>query len=89
MDLFWNFILWNQHFFRQIILSTTHVKRDHEFYGKINIFSVKSTILLKNSTRNWFHEKFKFKQKSHSVWKLQNFSLNISEEKFREINLFT
>ena len=32
------------------------IKRDHNFYGKINIFSVKSTLLLKS----WFHDFFSF-----------------------------
>ena len=34
------------------------IKCDHDFYGKINIFSVKSTFLLKKLLRSWFHEFF-------------------------------
>ena len=34
--------------FREINFFTLTVKRDHEFYGKINIFSVKSTFSPKN-----------------------------------------
>ena len=54
-----------QAFFRQINLEQSSVitvwksaiKRDHDFYGKINIFSVKSTFLLKKLLNSWFHEK--------------------------------
>ena len=31
---------------------------DHHFYLKINIFSVKSTVLLKKLLNSWFHERF-------------------------------
>ena len=34
------------------------IKRDHDFYGKINIFSVKATYLLKKLLKSWFHEIF-------------------------------
>ena len=33
-------------------------KSDHNFCGKINIFSVKSTFLPKKILRSWFHGKF-------------------------------
>ena len=31
------------------------IKSDHDFSGKINTFSVKSTFLLKKLLKNWFH----------------------------------
>ena len=33
-------------------------KHDHHFYGKIAIFSVKSTVLLKKLLKSWFHGNF-------------------------------
>ena len=35
-----------------------NIKSDHEFCGKINIFTVKSTLLLKKLLKSWFHENF-------------------------------
>ena len=34
------------------------IKCDHDFCVKINIFSVKSTFLLRKLLKNWFHEFF-------------------------------
>ena len=48
------------------------IKRDQDFYGKINIFSVRSTFLLKKLLiQSWFHEFFK----QCAVWKNEKFSL--------------
>ena len=51
------------------ILSHRTIKSDHDFCGKINIFPVKSTFLLKKLLMSWFHGKF-----LSTVWKLQKFS---------------
>ena len=33
------------------------IKRDHDSYGKVNIFSVKSKFSLKRLLKSWFHKK--------------------------------
>ena len=59
----------SHHFFRKNSVKLTHLilnctvwkntkKSDHDFCGNINIFSVKSTSLLKISLWSWFHGKF-------------------------------
>ena len=62
-------------------------KRESYSYGKINIFSVKSTILLNKLLKRWFHEKFWVW--SHFIVLFHNFGIWLTplfHKKFREIN---
>ena len=55
-------ISWKQCFTKDITNTVTMwkstIKRDHNFYGKIDTFSVKLTFLLKKLLKSWFHEIF-------------------------------
>ena len=68
----------------------SHQKHDHCFYGKMNTFYVKSTVLLKKLQKRWFHENFV--KSNHSVAKSSKTRspfLRENQHFFRQINVFT
>ena len=86
--------------FRQINLDqssslwkSTYYKMRSWFYGKISIFSVKSTPLPKSKeliSRNfWAQSRFIVISTQCTVWKLRKFTLTVFWQKFRENNAFT
>ena len=63
------------------------IKRDHHFSGTINIFSVKSTVLLKKLLKGWFHEIF-WAWSHFTVFFLLSLLCARFRQKFRESNFF-
>ena len=57
-----NFVksLLSRNFCHKVTVWKSRKKHDHDhcFYGKINIFSVRSTFLLKKLLKSWFHGNF-------------------------------
>ena len=60
--------IFHQNKSKHLTVWKSHQKPNHHFYGKINIFSVKSTFSLKKLSKSWFHGKIAWSRCIHSTF---------------------